>query len=792
MLLGCLALFWLIQTIKLKTIKGKRLLGTFKQNNPKKKRLSNMFTQVCNCFQSLPELPKSFRAAQCILFKDEILVCGGTGTSDCYSYHTLKKQYKYVCSYPSDVKLNGHCVVQLIHSPTNPNGINLLSFGGQGKYQMKQTFSMKYKSVWEMSDNNQSESKSEYESVSQSFNTWIRHNENTNIGKVELSLRGARGLIGGINNDLLFITCCSRDIEVIDLKTMKPLTGIQNNKISEKRSQFGINYHCFVPLTMNNEKVINHFILFCNSTGLLIKYDEQHKAFNYRNLLVCPPLIESKLYSFVYHYDFVFLFGGRNSATGERTDKVWKYSMKKETWNQCDFTLPKKIHGSFAILSADNAIFHVIGGWDAANNIQKIHISANVEQLIEKQELREMIKTQFQKIRVLREEKLKLQQEMTMMKLERPYMIPIEKDMSNEDVNGQKMPIQISKEWMKIRYDMNTCEGKLKEWKEEKRIKLDDMSWNDVWSCDGAFERIKNKDLIQMNDMLSIVKLLLRFRASVNLDVEKTSNKLEEVNQKQQLIEQKIEKKILEKTKLKEEADETIVKYVSCIEQFNELCCNETQIFVEKQQKEGEMTAINDICLLNVKILKDFSALSDHLKMLTEENQQWINAKWSELEEKWSTWNAQDIAVFIGHILKCNKSKMDRFHRIIDKNKIDSMSLVQMSKKDWMDMFELEMFSQACLIHDSFIQICNKYPIDVINNDGCQQDTPKEYLCPLSNSIMTDPVIALNGITYDRSSIMNQYQNLPSYSSLIIDGNLILYSDHFLQQKIQNFLSMSK
>ncbi|ETO08905.1 hypothetical protein RFI_28482, partial [Reticulomyxa filosa] len=84
-----------------------------------------------------------------------------------------------------------------------------------------------------------------------------------------------------MDNNLLFITYYQQNIEVIDLKTMKPLTEIKNDIMPTEKYKFGIGYHCFVPLAMNNEKVINHFILFFLNTGLLIKYDEQNKSFHY-------------------------------------------------------------------------------------------------------------------------------------------------------------------------------------------------------------------------------------------------------------------------------------------------------------------------------------------------------------------------------------------------------------------------------------------------------------------------------------------------------------------------------
>ncbi|ETO00037.1 hypothetical protein RFI_37422, partial [Reticulomyxa filosa] len=153
---------------------------------------------------------------------------------------------------------------------------------------------------------------------------------------------------------------------------MKPLTGIKNNIIPKENSTFRIWYHCFVPLTTNNEKLIN-FILFCGNTGLLIKYDEQNKTFHYQTLPICPALNDFKYYSFVYLYDFIFLFGGYNWETRQKTKNVYKYSMKEKTWNECTFTLPMEISQSFAILSDDDTNVHVIGGWNAKDEIKKMH-----------------------------------------------------------------------------------------------------------------------------------------------------------------------------------------------------------------------------------------------------------------------------------------------------------------------------------------------------------------------------------------------------------------------------------
>ncbi|ETO15090.1 hypothetical protein RFI_22274 [Reticulomyxa filosa] len=85
-------------------------------------------------FQILKDLSNQFSQSQCVLYKHEILIC------ECYSYHTLKNEYKFICKYPSAIKLHGHCVVKLI----NNNEITLLSFGGLFKH----TLIMKYVSIW--------------------------------------------------------------------------------------------------------------------------------------------------------------------------------------------------------------------------------------------------------------------------------------------------------------------------------------------------------------------------------------------------------------------------------------------------------------------------------------------------------------------------------------------------------------------------------------------------------------------------------------------------------------------
>ncbi|ETO06080.1 hypothetical protein RFI_31315, partial [Reticulomyxa filosa] len=236
------------------------------------------------------------------------------------------------------------------------------------------------------------------------------------------------------------------------------------------------------------------------------------------------------------------------------------------------------------------------------------------------------------------------------------------------------------------------------------------MNWDDIWSFDGEFQQNKKKDLLRIDDITSIIKTLLPYQSSIKADISNVLKDFEETVEKQKSIQQEIYEKYLEKIKLKNQMDEAILKYTKCIEQYNNLCSIERDILIQKQKKEQQLIIMNQIHIFDNKVLKGFNVLNSKLQKLIEENQKWIEKEWNELEKKWNKWNSQEIVIFIGHTLKCKKSKINQYNTIIKEKKVDGMSSLKMSKNDWMDIFET--FSQACIIHDTFNQICKRYPND--------------------------------------------------------------------------------
>ncbi|ETO36784.1 hypothetical protein RFI_00278 [Reticulomyxa filosa] len=327
-------------------------------------------------FQTLKELPTPLFQVQCVLHKHELLICGGFGERACYSYDTLKSEYKLICEYPSEVELAGHCVVKLMDNNKDIDQVTLLSFGGYPKH----TLVMKYVSVWSntLDISNKSNQFNNY-------NQWVPFTDNHNhpiiIGRDQDKYLGVRAVIGGSNNSLLFITY-SGNISVFDLNTFQFI------KHDTLLTSDYIDYHCFVANSENGQDMMKinkqnyQMLLFCRNTGLSIEYDEDNNTFQFHQIPVCKDITPFFCYAYVDINDIILFFGGWNNRYGTNaaiSKAVHKYSIRENKWITFQNTLNSPLHYCVAILSKDNNI-HIIGGVDDKENIISTHIKTKVRE----------------------------------------------------------------------------------------------------------------------------------------------------------------------------------------------------------------------------------------------------------------------------------------------------------------------------------------------------------------------------------------------------------------------------
>ncbi|ETO32146.1 hypothetical protein RFI_04972 [Reticulomyxa filosa] len=329
-----------------------------------------MGNQTTTLFQTLKELPIPLSYSQCVLHKHELLICGGYDRRACYSYHTVKNEYKFICEYPSNVRLNGHCVVKLVDNNNSNNKhssqITLLSFGSGGCSIKGHTLVMKYVSVWNNDDDN--------------HNQWIPFTDNHNnpiiIAKDYNYYCGARAVISGSNNSLLFITYFENNISVFDLNTFQFI------KHDTLPIHDWICYHCFVSnsengqgqeIMMKTNKQNYQMLLFYKKTGLLIEYDEDNNTFQFFKLPVCEDIEQFYKYAYVCINNVILLLGGSNYNNSVVSKSVHKYSIRENKWMTFKNILPSSLFDCVAVLSEEDNNIHIIGGEDDKRIALSVH-----------------------------------------------------------------------------------------------------------------------------------------------------------------------------------------------------------------------------------------------------------------------------------------------------------------------------------------------------------------------------------------------------------------------------------
>ncbi|ETO19599.1 hypothetical protein RFI_17632 [Reticulomyxa filosa] len=306
--------------------------------------------------KTLAPLPKEVTEAQCVTIGDEILICGGGRTKDCFSYHVKKGQYKRICAYGREIALVGHSVVLYpLHLKKSNGRQMLLSFGGDvSRYGAPyHTKWLTYQSVWEEKP------------IEDGMNQWTSIPNEVTFGKEgQHDLCGARASVGGANNDLLFITRKPQYIDVIDLKSFTYLQNVKYQDTMPIRENLG--YHCLVPFQNKNGMVVIQ-----GNECVLVKFDELQKEFRYSPLPGFEPFNQRWGFACAQFNRRIFFFGGSDFDNETCMDDIISYQIDSQLWSKCNVCMPFPIRNS-AIALVHSSI-HLIGGMNDDYNPLAIH-----------------------------------------------------------------------------------------------------------------------------------------------------------------------------------------------------------------------------------------------------------------------------------------------------------------------------------------------------------------------------------------------------------------------------------
>ncbi|ETO20756.1 hypothetical protein RFI_16460 [Reticulomyxa filosa] len=289
-------------------------------------------------------LPIPYSNAQCVSYKDEILICGGYKTRRVTPTTSGLKSTKRYCENEGE------------------DGVTLLSFGGSG-WMRRHVLLMHYESIWNelqlapttsttsTTATNEQEQTPKYKKKRK--NQWIKMDSMKMFAKEHDNWIGARALIGGKRRDLLFLTYFPDNIDVLNLNTYQ---RIRSDTLPINAEDHSISYHCFVPLKTNE------FILIAYGVNLLIKYNESQNHFTFESLPLCPPLrpegrggLRNGDYGHAYINGHILLFGGPFVA-------IQSFNTTLLSWTRFQDSLPIALSGCTGVITQQGRCLHIISG----------------------------------------------------------------------------------------------------------------------------------------------------------------------------------------------------------------------------------------------------------------------------------------------------------------------------------------------------------------------------------------------------------------------------------------------
>ena len=152
-----------------------------------------------------------------------------------------------------------------------------------------------------------------------------------------------------------------------------------------------------------------------------------------------------------------------------------------------------------------------------------------------------------------------------------------------------------------------------------------------------------------------------------------------------------------------------------------------------------------------------------------EEAQVKIQQRWDEFESKWMGWSAGDLVLYVRHVINwwCDRDSgvdFGKIERALINADLNGASIPTITRDTVLNLFVIRSVQNIETIYESLRKLIQKYPpkVTVIAakeaialKSGAPVRIPRDYVCPLMTSdvCMVDPVISLDGITYERKNI---------------------------------------
>eukprot|EP01084_Bolivina_argentea_P195449 335283_1 len=212
------------------------------------------------------------------------------------------------------------------------------------------------------------------------------------------------------------------------------------------------------------------------------------------------------------------------------------------------------------------------------------------------------------------------------------------------------------------------------------------------------------------------------------------------------------------------------------IAKLNETIKEENALYNKRYKLENSINTLNlerknyeCVLIASNNIKNSYSKFGEKVDNKSDEMQNYYDKKWEQYEKEWTKWNVDDIISWIKYLIYDQKIKLskhvenswDEIRQEMIVQEITGNSLEEMDKSELMSIgFKIQNDYRA--LYKKIKELVQKYPNeyscdDDENNDDNDEkhiEFPKEFLDPISNELMTDPVIAYDSKTYERKHIV--------------------------------------
>eukprot|EP01083_Nonionella_stella_P210324 761540_1 len=219
-----------------------------------------------------------------------------------------------------------------------------------------------------------------------------------------------------------------------------------------------------------------------------------------------------------------------------------------------------------------------------------------------------------------------------------------------------------------------------------------------------------------------------------------------------------------------------------------------------------EATHWNHLYAKCVQLIKQYRLFDSENEQNMQKMKGMFESLWITSMKRWFEWHPQDIINWLKYLhirnelTLCNEFDFDNVLNEMIKSKMNGLSLATIDKTDLKTVGVMALNDRQQIYH-KINELMAKYPYqkrDVsqsVEGQSAMSNIPNEFVCPLTNKIMRDPVKIFDNNTYEREAIeayLKEHNKSPITGEECEDeDDHWTLPDRKLKERIQIFVSVN-